>query len=260
MQNLQKNRKNKMSKVSFTPNTITYTAHGKQADKIKKSKVGIVVHHQYHGDDIKTMKASPHTDHDEKFKEHPDVHHHTAEHDTSKVDYPHHAQQEFHEHMAAAKHIHDTYGNKMYHATARHQGEGNHLETYINHTVRTGEAPTSEGLKKHIREKSNKAIDKVKTEKAKKAKEAEAREHETHIDKNKEHYDHLLTMHHHLQKAKNVLVRHLEHHEGGYEHHIDDKKSKPEGFVVHHKGKPTKLVNRKEFARANLLKVKAWKK
>jgi hypothetical protein len=41
-----------MSKVSFTPNTITYTAHGKQADKIKKSKVGVVVHQQYH---IQTM-------------------------------------------------------------------------------------------------------------------------------------------------------------------------------------------------------------
>ena len=50
-----------MSKVSFTPNTITYTAHGKKADKIKKSKIGVVVHQQYHGDDL--MKATPHTDH-----------------------------------------------------------------------------------------------------------------------------------------------------------------------------------------------------
>ena len=249
-----------MSKVSFTPNTITYTAHGKKADQIKKSKVGVVVHQQYHGNDLPTMKASPHTDHDTAFKEHPDVYHHSAEHDTSKVEYPHHAQEEFNKHMAAAKHIHDTYGKKMYPATARHQGEGNHLETYINHTVRTGEAPTSEGLKKHIHEKYNKEITKLKSEKGKAAKQSQANEHTNHIEKNKEHYDHLLTMHHHLQQAKNVLVKHLEQHEGGYEHHIDHTKSKPEGFVVNHEGKPTKLVNRKEFARANLLKVKAWKK
>lgn len=249
-----------MSKVSFTPNTITYTAHGKQADKIKKSKVGVVVHQQYHGDDLSTMKASPHTDHATAFKEHPDVYHHSAEHDTSKVDYPHYAQQDFHKHMAAAKHIHDTYGHKMYDATAKHQGAGGHLTTYINHTVRTGEAPTSEGLKKHVKEKYGKLIDKAKSEKGKKQKEAEGQEHVNHIEKHKEHYDHLLTMHHHLQQAKDTLVKHLEHHEGGYEHHIDDTKSKPEGFVVSHEDKPTKLVNRKEFARANLLKVKAWKK
>jgi hypothetical protein len=40
------------------------------------------------------------------------------------------------------------------------------------------------------------------------------------------------------------------------EHHIDSKESKPEGFVVHHAGEPTKLVNRTEFAKANLLKVR----
>ena len=63
-------------------------------------------------------------------------------------------------------------------------------------------------------------------------------------------------MHHHLQQAKNTLVKHLETHEGGYEHHINGTKSKPEGFVVNHKDEPTKLVNRSEFAKANLLKVK----
>jgi hypothetical protein len=59
------------NKVSFTPNTITYTAHGKEADKIKRSKVGVVVHSKYSAD-MKT--ATPHVDH-ENFKEHPDVHH-----------------------------------------------------------------------------------------------------------------------------------------------------------------------------------------
>ena len=81
-----------------------------------------------------------------------------------------------------------------------------------------------------------------------------------HIEKNKSHYDNLLTMHHHLQQAKNTLVNSLETHEGGLSHHIDGKKSKPEGFVINHehngKTEPTKLVNRAEFAKANLLKVR----
>ena len=63
-------------------------------------------------------------------------------------------------------------------------------------------------------------------------------------------------MHHHLQQAKNVLVSTLAQHEGGLEHHIDGKKTGPEGFVVNHAGEPTKLVDRKEFAKANLLKVR----
>jgi hypothetical protein len=63
-------------------------------------------------------------------------------------------------------------------------------------------------------------------------------------------------MHHHLQQAKNVLVNTLQQHEGGLEHHIDGKRTGPEGFVVNHAGQPTKLVNRAEFARANLLKVR----
>jgi hypothetical protein len=40
------------------------------------------------------------------------------------------------------------------------------------------------------------------------------------------------------------------------EDHIDNKPTGPEGFVVNHGGEPTKLVNRKEFAKANLLKVR----
>ena len=39
----------KNGKVSFTPNTITYTGQGPEAQKIKDSKIGVVVHTQYHG-------------------------------------------------------------------------------------------------------------------------------------------------------------------------------------------------------------------
>jgi hypothetical protein len=144
----------------------------------------------------------------------------------------------------------------MYKSTEPHQGETGHLSTYINHTVRTGETPSAEGLKSHITDKYKKATEKLKTPAAQGRKNAELKTHLDHITKHKKDYDNLLKMHHHLQQAKNVLVKNLEQHEGGLEHHIDDKRTGPEGFVVNHAGEPTKLVNRAEFARANLLKVR----
>lgn len=241
--------------ASFTPNTITYTAHGKEAEAVKKSKLGVVTHTQYHGKDLASMHAAPlHSS--EGFKEHPDVYHKSPEHDTSKVDYPEKAQKEFHKHMDAAKDIHDTHAGKMYPATKKHQGEASHLATYINSTVRTDSVPTAGGLQKHIAGHYERAASKLKSEAGQAKRKAEGAEQVGHIEANKSHYENLLSMHHHLHQAKNVLVKHLESHEGGLEHHISGQKSKPEGFVVHHENEPTKLVNRAEFAKANLLKVR----
>ena len=192
-----------------------------------------------------------------KFKEHKDVHVHGAEHDTSKVHHSEENEAGFHKHMAAAKEIHDTHGHKMYDAIhPEHRGENSHMTTYINNTVRNDEKPSSKGFQAHITSQGEKAAAKVKTAKAQEAKRGAAAAQVAHVEANKEHYDNLFQMHHHLQQAKNTLVKHLETHEGGYEHHINDTKSKPEGFVVNHENQPTKLVNRSEFAKANLLKVK----
>jgi hypothetical protein len=253
---------NEEQKVSFTPNTITYTAHGDQAKKIAKSKVGVVVHQQYHGSDISSMKVSPHPD-VSHFKEHPDVHLHGAEHDTSKVTHSAHNEAEFHKHMAAAKEIHDTHGHAMYNAIhPKHSGDSGHLATYVNKTVRHDEVPSVQGFKQHLKDVHEKAASKVKTEKSKSEKTGEGNSQIAHVEQHKEHYSNLLSQHHHLAQAKNALVRSLETHEGGYEHHIAGKKSKPEGFVVNvkHEGKeePSKLVNRGEFAKANLLKTKKF--
>ena len=254
--------------ISFTPNTITYTAKGKEADKIKKSKVGVVVHHQYHLPDtsklshdyvnrsITGMKASPHVD-ISKFKHHPDVHIHGVEHDTSKVKHSAENEKHFQKHMAAAKEIHDTHGHKMYGAVhSKHSGESGHLSTYINKTVRHDEVPSVKGFKEHLHDIHSKQAAKVKSEKSKSEKTKEGESQVAHVEKHKAHYGNLLSMHHHLHQAKNALVNSLETHEGHYQHHIAGKKSKPEGFVVHHDNQPTKLVNRAEFAKQNLLKVR----
>ena len=248
-------KRGKNGKVSFTPNTITYTGHGEEANKIKNSKMGIVVHQQYHGKTLDTLAADPHPDL-HNFKHHPDVWRKSPEHDTKNVHYSDDAQDEFKKHIDAAQKIHDEHKDKMYKATEPHRGDAGPLATYINHTVRTDEVPSAEGLKKHITGQYKKAADKLKTPAAQSRKESEAKAHEKHIDANEEHYDNLLAMHHHLQQAKNVLVSTLNQHEGGLEHHIDKKRTGPEGFVINHAGQPTKLVDRKEFAKSNLLKVR----
>ena len=252
-------KKHKDGKVSFTPNTITYTAKGDKADAIKKSKIGVVVHTKYEGDKLSSMSAH-HNVSASDFGHHPDVYHHTADYDASGAHYSKEAQASFNKEMSAARAIHAEHKGKMYKATAMHQGDGGHLATYINQTVREGTTPNAEGLKSHIAGKYEKIVSKLKTEKSQNAKLEELKGHLDHIKKNQDHYDNLLKMHGHLQAAKNHLVKSLESNEGSYEHAINGEASKPEGFVYNHTHKgvtePTKLVNRAEFARQNLLKAR----
>jgi hypothetical protein len=251
--------KHKDGSASFTPNTITYTARGDKASAIHKSKMGVVIHTKYEGDTLSKMSAH-HNVSPEEFGQHKDVFHHTADYDSSKVNYPDSAQKEFLSHLSKARTIHSRHGDKMYDATSMHHGDGGHLATYINQTVRDGSTPSAEGLKQHIAGKYENIVKKLKTEKSQNAKLDELRTHVNHIEKNKDHYNNLLKMHGHLADAKNLLVRHLESNEGSYEHAIGGVASKPEGFVYSHTHKgvtePTKLVNRAEFARQNLLKAR----
>jgi hypothetical protein len=241
-------------KTSFTPNTITYTASGDKAKAINKSKIGVVIHTKYEGDTLNSMKATPNVS-DHEFGQHSDVYHHTANYDSSQAKYDQKAQKSFLDSMAKAKKIHDTHGDSMYNAIhPQHAGDAGHLSTYINQTVRDGSKPSAEGLQQHIAGKYEKMVGKLKTEKSQSAKLKELRGHVSHIKDNQTHYSNLLDMHSHLQKAKNSLVSSLESNEGSYEHAINGVASKPEGFVINHRDEPTKLVNRAEFARQNLLK------
>ena len=157
--------KHKDGKVSFTPNTITYTAKGDKAEAIKKSKMGVVIHTKYKGDTLSNMHATGDVAASE-FGHDPDVYHHTADYDSKGAHYTGESQTKFAKEMSAAKQIHEKEGSKMYKATAMHQGDGNHLATYINQTVRDGSTPTAAGLQQHIAGKYEKMVSKLKTEKS----------------------------------------------------------------------------------------------
>jgi hypothetical protein len=249
----------KNGKVSYTPNTITYSHGGDEAEAVGKSKFGIVTHTQYHGQDMTSMAAKPLTNHS-NFTNHPDVHQMSAHLDTSKVAYDAKKQEEFKKHMGAAEAIHKQHGGQMYkNIHPEHSGDAGHLGTYINQTVRTGETPTHKGLQQHIMAKHEKDAAKLKTPANQEKKRAQGQSHVDHIQQNKEHYANLLKMHGHLTAAKHTLTGALDAHHAsgeGVGHSINGKETNPEGYVVHHAGEPTKLVNRAEFAKANLLKVR----
>jgi hypothetical protein len=245
-------------KTSFTPNTITYGAKGDKAAAINKSKFGLVTHTKYEGTNLSNMRATGNVSEGD-FGSHPDIYHHTASYDAAGAKYSEQSQQKVLGELSKAKTIHETHGAKMYKAIhPEHSGEAGHLATYINQTVRTGETPSTQGFSDHVSSQMKKKFDKIKTP----AKKQEIIDHTgnqlKHIEKNSEHYDNLLKMHSHLANAKNELVNSLESNEGGYEHSIGGVASKPEGFVYNHTHngvtEPTKLVNRAEFARQNLLK------
>jgi len=242
------------SKVHFKPNTITYSARkdGPEGERISKAKFGLYTHTEYRGDDAASMNA--HFDPDmSQFKPHPDVYHREPGHDTSKINLTDDDKAQYDSHVAEAMKLHKKHGGQMYTPLEKNR---DHVKTYINKTIRTGEEPSHEGLMHHITQHYGKMIDKVSTPAAKNRKAQELKEHLAHIELNRDHYNNLFKTHGHLQEAKNVLVRALSRQTGGLDHHVDGEKVKPEGFVLNHNGNPIKLNDRKEFNRLNFLASK----
>jgi Family of unknown function (DUF6267) len=235
--------------ASFKPNTITYTARGDEAKKVKKSKIGVVVHTKYHGPTLETMRAAP-VDHLHDFGKHPDVNVIDPEIDMSKVKHTPENEKAYQEHMAAA---HKVFKSMPHNSLDVVKSHSQHLNRYLNDTVRTGEVPSVEGYKKHLIRTFEKEAGKRKSESGKAAQRELLSQHLKHVDDHKEHFDAALQIHHHLQQAKNALVSSLN---GGsrYETKIGNTPTSDEGYVVSHpKYGMTKLVNQAEFSRANFL-------
>ena len=238
-------------KIQFKPNTINYSADKKseEGQKIGKAKFGLYTHTEYRGKDSSALNA--HFDPNmAAFKHHPDVYHREPGHDTSKVKFHPEHEKEYEHHLSQAMKLHTKHGNQMYAPIDRVK---DHVKSYINTTVRTGEKPSSEGLQHHLTTVYSKEMDKLKTDKAKNKKVEELKDKLRHVETNKHHFDNALKLHGHLQDAKNVLVKTLSQYTGGLEHSVGGEKVKPEGFVVTHEGKPTKLNDRSEFNRLNFL-------
>jgi len=241
------------NKVKFTPNTITYGAdknseHGQAA---MNSQIGVAVHTAYKGKTMEGMKAQ-YAPELKSFKKHKDVHLISTEHPLDTLDYNPKDQQKFAKHMKAAAMLHKATGENDFAAVTKHQLP---LKTYINSTIRHGTNASIDGYVQHLTNAHQKKIDSVKTEKAKTQKSALAQVDMDHIKANRKSFNRVLQMHRHLQKAKNVLTNTLSSN-SEFEHSINGKKAKPEGFVAVRHNRPTKFVDRREFSAANFNKDK----
>jgi hypothetical protein len=240
------------NKVKFTPNTITYAAdknseHGQAA---MNSQIGVAVHTAYKGKTMEDMKAQ-YAPELKTFKKHPDVHVISTEHPLDKMNYDPKDQQRFAKHMKAAAMLHKATKPETFDAVTQHQLP---LKTYINSTIRHGTNASISGYVQHLSAAHQKKIDSVKTDKAKAQKSAQAQADLQHIQTNRQGFNRVLQMHRHLQKAKNVLTNTLSSN-SEFEHSINGKKAKPEGFVAVRHNRPTKFVDRREFSAANFNKT-----
>ena len=233
-------------KHHFTPNTLTYSAkadseHGK---KIAKAKIGLVVHTQYHGTTMDNMKAGFHVDH-ASFTHHDDVHNVNPHTTMGKMDPK--ASAAVHTHLSAAKAL----SAKIDHSHTAQHGHEASMKQYVNDTVRAGTAPSAEGYHKFVQGVAHKQVESMKSDAGRQKKSAQYKAVLDHISGNKQHFDDVFKVHHHIAAAKHELVNALSKH-SEFEHHINGEKAKPEGFVATHNGMPSKLVDRAEFSRANL--------
>jgi hypothetical protein len=242
--------------TSFHPNPsgLTYTAHGTHENAVKRAKIGVVTHLSYSGKDSGSLSASHEVNH-EKFKPHPDVFSVDPRMDTSKVHFGPKDRAEFNKHIAGAQAVHDTHGDDMYAGTSTHHGVGGALETYMNHTVRSGETPHHQNFKNWLETSENKKIDKLKVEKNRTVKQKELKDQLDKIESNKKHYNNVFKMHQHLQKAKNVLINVMNQHQE-FQHEHGGEAANPEGYVFHHENESDKFVNRAEFSRRNFAGIR----
>ena len=227
-------------KISHTPNTIQYAVdkNSPEGKKLAKSKLSITIHTELKG---KNGKATPITDQSE-FGEHPDVHlvKHTIGKEEQKLSPK--DRKAVAERLAAAQKL------MKDHSFEHLTGHEATLRTFVNSTVDTGEKPTVQGYTRHLTNRWEKEISKVKTEKAKNAKAAARDAALAHVKKNAKAFKKTFDIHHQTQQATNLLARGLNKTAAGeYSHFIGGKESGPEGYFA----KGLKVVDRGEFSKLN---------
>jgi hypothetical protein len=218
-----------------------------EGKKLAGSKISIALHTKIDGED---REYNIDTD---KFHDHPDVHIFNNKFNRQNVNYREEHHSEFQKHLDDAK---EKLSSLRDH-DGLVEGHSEHLQTYINKTVRDGVSPNPEGYRKHLFDRLNKEVDKVKTPEAKQRKLTHLEGMVNHVDEEKDEFRKLFSAHKSLDNAKNVLLDRLEMSGQNQEHTIEGKVTKPEGFVVGYKdGSVSKVVNRSKegFSGMNLNK------
>lgn len=188
-------------------------------EKIKRSKIGIMVHSKYDGkkmDDLKREEVDHH-----HFGSHPSVNLINPNHEISKTTYHPAGKLTFEAYAKKAESLHNKLNGLM------PEMPQEHLKTYIDSATKRNKDTDVAGFMSHLKYKfaSNKTHLGLK------------RAYE-HINKKKEDYDNMFELHRNIRAGKKVLLQALNSHKGPY--------SKNDGsYIVHEGGKtPIKMTNR----------------
>lgn len=224
-----------------------YPKNSDEAKTLRRAKISVSLH-------TRIDKEQPEYNIDtDKLHSHPDVHVFNNKMSRKNLVYGMDQQDEFNKNFEKAKNYlslirdHDELVN----------GHTEHMQTYINKTVREGTNPTVAGYQSHLKTRLQKDVDKVSRPKNKLNKSIEMQNMLQHIDTNQEEFTHLFTAHKHLDNAKNVMLRSLENSGQNQTHTVNGQQTKPEGFVVgYNDGSVSKVVNRSKegFSGLNLNK------
>jgi hypothetical protein len=232
------------------PSGIKYSTpvDSEEGKKIKRSKMGVVVHTAYHGPTFQDMKVdySPDLSH---FKQHADVHMIDNRNDVPGAKITPKQEAGYQKEMDAARKLYAKIPKQAYKAL---EGNEEHLSTYINKSVRDQKDLSHEGLVKHVGERMSKEVGKMKSQKGIEQKTEAMHSKMRELNMHADHLGDILKLHGHVQAAKNHLVGALASNPK-YEHTMAGEQTKPEGFVVVRNNRPTKLVDRAEFSRNNLM-------
>ena len=242
---------------SFTPNTITYTTdkNSAQGRAVKNAKLGLVVHTQYKGKNLEDMKADFNVDHS-GFKQDPNVHMINPE--VGETSMTPMEKKKYEKHIESAEQLYAGMDPEVFDVLDGHDIT---LKTYINDLVRKGtwNNADSDGYVKFLTDRAKKELDGAKTQKKIDSITQKLQLITDHIKNHKKQFNAILKLHGTLQQAKDTLIGSLAKSDSGFKTTIGGQPVKPEGFVAIRNGRPTKLVDRAEFSRANFMRGKFQK-
>ena len=261
--------------ITFKPNTIVYAIpkNSDLAKQIKTSKMGIVFHTKYNGDTLPDMNASFDVD-VSKMTDTPDVWFRDAEYEdvscsASKTEKE---TSQITGILSGAGRLFRQLNPNILKYIQNHKDVNIQIKAYTNTKIREGrpiENPEAHarGLILYLKQKFEKELNKLKTEKARIRKQQAQKEFLKFFQTNIRQLTQIFEMQNMLIACKILILRKLEQVKTMTKTFIQDddgvRVTNPEGFVAVDKLKSdqyVKLVDRLEFSRQNFNAAKNWSK
>jgi hypothetical protein len=221
-------------KYHFIPESTVYSVKKKDdnAKSMKEADIGLIVTAKLHGRDMSNMVIN-HDPDIQNFRQSKCVHVIDPEVSMDKGGIDEETDN------AVTKHLKDADKENMNtHPDAHHEAaiHSNHLKQYVNDLSKnlneeeSPDKPTPMGFKAFLTKKF-------------KDDKTTLLSHMAHVDEHHDKYNSLLTLHHHLTKAKCKLIDAL-NDKGGFERSDEGDLLTDHGYIVVNKGRVSKMINR----------------